>query len=40
MKFIALPDPTTMAVSVLLVIALATPYLVVRYLSRRHHSAR
>jgi len=40
MESIALPDPTTLAVSVLLVIALATPYLVVRYLTRHHHTAR
>jgi hypothetical protein len=40
MKFIAIPDLTTFAVSVLLVLALATPYLVVRYLMRHRNAAR
>ena len=40
MKFIAIPDLTTFAFSVLLVLALATPYLVVRYLTRHRTGTR
>jgi hypothetical protein len=37
---IAIPDLTTVAFTVLLVIALATPYLVVRYLVRHRNAVR
>jgi hypothetical protein len=40
MKFIAVPDLTTFAVSVLIVMALATPYLLVRYLVRHRDAVR
>jgi hypothetical protein len=40
MKYIAMPDPTTLAFSVLLVLALATPYLLVRYLMRHRTGVR
>jgi hypothetical protein len=40
MNFIAVPDLTTFAVSVLLVLALATPYFLVRYLTRHRRPAR
>ena len=40
MKFIAVPDLTTLAVSVLLVMALATPYFLVRYVIRHRRPAR
>jgi hypothetical protein len=37
---IAMPDPTTFATFVLLVIALATPYLLVRYLVHHRNAQR
>jgi hypothetical protein len=37
MKFVAIPDMTTFAFSLLIVIALMTPYLLVRYVMRHHH---
>ena len=40
MEYIAMPDVTTIAFSVLLVLALATPYLVVRYLTRHRTGTR
>ena len=40
MNFIAVPDLTTFAVSVLLVMALATPYFLVRYVMRHRNAAR
>jgi hypothetical protein len=40
MTYIAVPDLTTFAVSVLLVMALATPYFLVRYLMRHRKPAR
>jgi hypothetical protein len=40
MKFLAVPDLTTFALSVLIVMALATPYLLVRYLIRHRSAAR
>jgi hypothetical protein len=40
MKLIAFPDLTTFAVSVLLVMALATPYFLVRYVIRHRKVTR
>jgi len=40
MKFIAIPDLTTFALSVLVVMALATPYFLVRYLVRHRNATR
>lgn len=40
MTFFAIPDLTTLAVSVLVVMALATPYLLVRYLVRHRDAIR
>ena len=40
MKYIVFPDLTTFAFSVLLVVALATPYLLVQYLIRHRNAAR
>ena len=40
MKFFAIPDLTTFALSVLVVMALATPYLLVRYLVRHRNAVR
>ena len=40
MQYIAIPDLTTFATSMLLVIALATPYFLVRYLMRHRKAAR
>jgi hypothetical protein len=40
MNFIALPDLTTFVVSVIVVMALATPYFLVRYVVRHRKPAR
>lgn len=40
MQVIAIPDLTTFAVSVLLVMALATPYFLVRYVIRHRRVVR
>lgn len=40
MKYIVLPDLTTFAFSVLVVLALATPYLLVQYLMRHRRVGR
>jgi hypothetical protein len=40
MTYIAVPDLTTFAVSVLLVMALAMPYLFVRYVTRHRKAPR
>ena len=37
---IAMPDPTTLATFLFLVMALATPYLLVRYLVRHRNAQR
>lgn len=40
MQYIAIPDLTTFVTSVLVVMALATPYLLVRYVIRHRKTAR
>ena len=40
MNLIAIPDPATFVTFAILVLALATPYLLVRYLTRHRNAQR